>query len=293
MPRPSSHISSTKDPISGQEVLLASPHCFRFNGQEKNNEIQDESNCMNFKFIISDARLGRFLSVDPIFKDYPWNSPFAFAENDVIRAVDLEGLEKYFINQRYNSVGQLTQISILTFRIESGELENTNLLHDNEDICKYEVGTIHTYENGEEFMPPTFSDELTNIQATTLTGEFQTYFETISQQHSVISDHRSIQGRTTTAATKVIHVPKLNRIDYFLDDEDGDKKHLESASILATNKPEYSFVKLLNSSHQILERAKALLKSNEVNDNQYTDEPIQSSKSNKARVDVGVLQQQH
>lgn len=35
----------------------------------------------------------RFLSVDPLFKDYPWNSPYAFAENRVVDGIDLEGLE--------------------------------------------------------------------------------------------------------------------------------------------------------------------------------------------------------
>ncbi len=33
------------------------------------------------------------LSVDPLARDYPWNSPYAFAENRVIDGIDLEGLE--------------------------------------------------------------------------------------------------------------------------------------------------------------------------------------------------------
>lgn len=41
-----------------------------------------------------DPRLGRFLSVDPLVPDFPWNSPYAFAKNDVIRSRDLEGAEK-------------------------------------------------------------------------------------------------------------------------------------------------------------------------------------------------------
>ena len=47
-----------------------------------------------------DPRLGRFLSVDPIAKNYPHSSPYAFAENDVIRSIDLEGLEKYIVTGR-------------------------------------------------------------------------------------------------------------------------------------------------------------------------------------------------
>lgn len=36
----------------------------------------------------------RFLSVDPLSYSYPWNSPYAYAEND-IRSIDLEGAEKF------------------------------------------------------------------------------------------------------------------------------------------------------------------------------------------------------
>ncbi len=37
------------------------------------------------------------MSVDPLFIEFPWNSSYAFAENDVIRCIDLEGLEKYSV----------------------------------------------------------------------------------------------------------------------------------------------------------------------------------------------------
>lgn len=53
-----------------------------------------EGNAYAFEYRIHDPRLGRFLSVDPLFRDYPWNSTYAFAENDVIRCIDLEGAEK-------------------------------------------------------------------------------------------------------------------------------------------------------------------------------------------------------
>lgn len=46
---------------------------------------------------MSDARLGRFWSVDPLAAQYPYNSPYAFSENDVIRAIELEGLERLVV----------------------------------------------------------------------------------------------------------------------------------------------------------------------------------------------------
>lgn len=67
---------------------------YGFNGQEKDDEIKGAGNSVSFKYRVHDPRLGRFLSVDPLSRSYPWNSTYAFAENDVIRSIDLEGLEK-------------------------------------------------------------------------------------------------------------------------------------------------------------------------------------------------------
>ncbi|MCE3239478.1 MAG: hypothetical protein K0R24_2459 [Gammaproteobacteria bacterium] len=43
---------------------------------------------------IYNPSLGKFLSVDPLSREFPWNSSYAFAENDVIRSTDLDGAEK-------------------------------------------------------------------------------------------------------------------------------------------------------------------------------------------------------
>ena len=40
----------------------------------------------------------KFLCVDPIGSAFPWNSPSSYAENDVIRSIDLDGLEKYYVH---------------------------------------------------------------------------------------------------------------------------------------------------------------------------------------------------
>jgi len=70
---------------------------FGFNGVEKESDMYGESNAYEFKYRMYDARIGKFLSQDPLFKDYPWNSPYAFAENDVIRSIDLEGAERLIV----------------------------------------------------------------------------------------------------------------------------------------------------------------------------------------------------
>jgi RHS repeat-associated protein len=74
---------------------------FGFNGQEKDNEVAGEGNEIEFKYRLYDPRIGKFKSADPLHKSYPWNSDYAFAENDVIRCMDLEGREKFPV---YNSL---------------------------------------------------------------------------------------------------------------------------------------------------------------------------------------------
>ena len=70
---------------------------YGFQGQERDDEVKGSGNSIVFKYRIHDPRLGRFLSTDPLEKDFAWNSPYAFSENEVINAVEFEGLEKVYI----------------------------------------------------------------------------------------------------------------------------------------------------------------------------------------------------
>jgi len=70
-----------------------SDYRYGFQGQELDNEIKGEGNSHNYTYRMHDPRVGRFFAVDPLVHDYPWNSPYAFAENRVIDGMELEGLQ--------------------------------------------------------------------------------------------------------------------------------------------------------------------------------------------------------
>ena len=53
-----------------------------------------------------DPRVGRFFAVDPLAAQYPHNSVYAFSENRVIDAVELEGLEKSLELHYHNEDGE-------------------------------------------------------------------------------------------------------------------------------------------------------------------------------------------
>ena len=67
---------------------------YGFGGKEKNDEIVGEGNIFDYGFRIYNPRLGRFLSVDPLAPSFPWYTPYQYAGNKPIWAVDLDGLEE-------------------------------------------------------------------------------------------------------------------------------------------------------------------------------------------------------
>jgi RHS repeat-associated protein len=81
-------------PLPSRHANLGS---YRYGFQNQETDPEMLGGAVAFKYRVHDARIGRFLSVDPLAPEYPWNSPYAFSENDLIRAVEFEGLEKYLI----------------------------------------------------------------------------------------------------------------------------------------------------------------------------------------------------
>jgi len=70
---------------------------FTFNGKETDNEVSGQGNQYDYGFRIYNPRLARFLSNDPLSKSYPWYTPYQFAGNNPIWAIDLDGLEEYIV----------------------------------------------------------------------------------------------------------------------------------------------------------------------------------------------------
>ena len=66
---------------------------FGFNGKENDNEVKGTGNQQDYGERIYDSRIGRFLSEDPIARMYPFYSPYQFAGNMPIYAIDLDGRE--------------------------------------------------------------------------------------------------------------------------------------------------------------------------------------------------------
>jgi len=89
---------------------------YGYQAQEKDNEIYGKGAMYHYTYRQHDARLGRFWSVDPLARKYPWNSPYAFGGNRVVDAVELEGLE--YVEVRHYHGGSTEKVLYYTMTKE-------------------------------------------------------------------------------------------------------------------------------------------------------------------------------
>ena len=78
--------------LDGRTVSLEG-YRFGYQGSEKDNEFKGNGNSYTTEFRQLDPRLGRWLSVDPLFAKFPWQSSYCAFNNCPILLCDPLGLE--------------------------------------------------------------------------------------------------------------------------------------------------------------------------------------------------------
>ena len=73
-----------------------------FNGKRRDDEGEFGLTAYDYGFRIYNPDIGKFLSVDPLTSDYSWYTPYQFAGNKPISAIDLDGLEEYSFHYKLN-----------------------------------------------------------------------------------------------------------------------------------------------------------------------------------------------
>ncbi|MBX3255768.1 MAG: hypothetical protein KF862_16660 [Chitinophagaceae bacterium] len=76
---------------------------YGFNGKESDSEVNGPYNELDYGNRVYEPRLGRFFSVDKLYRKYPFYSPYHFAGNSPIANIDLDGLEPYGANDHIYS----------------------------------------------------------------------------------------------------------------------------------------------------------------------------------------------
>jgi len=101
--------------------FAGSSYRYGFNGKENDNDVKGEGNQQDYGMRIYDPRVGRFLSVDPLTKSFPWYTPYQFAGNKPILCIDLDGAEDvtYYTIHNYKT-GKTQQSTIDNLKINKG-----------------------------------------------------------------------------------------------------------------------------------------------------------------------------
>lgn len=90
---------------------------FGFNGKEQDPKVSGTGNQYDYGFRIYNPRIAKFLSVDPVSASYPMLTPYQFASNTPIMAVDLDGLEAYI------SINDIEVGDLVHNLMESGDID--------------------------------------------------------------------------------------------------------------------------------------------------------------------------
>ena len=92
-----------------------------FNGQEADNEVLGDGALHAFEYRMHDTRVGRFWSVNPLAGKFPWNSVYAFAENQVVegRAKDKIGITYFKYKSSFKATDQEAVVGLMLISLKS------------------------------------------------------------------------------------------------------------------------------------------------------------------------------
>ncbi len=76
---------------NGYNDYVPTSNKYKYQGQERQDELGLEWD--SFKYRNYDYAIGRFMSIDPLAENYPYNSTYAFQENKLGMGTELEGKE--------------------------------------------------------------------------------------------------------------------------------------------------------------------------------------------------------
>ncbi|MDO5971995.1 GH-E family nuclease [Flavivirga aquimarina] len=110
---------------------------YGFNGKEKDDEVKGEGAQYDYGFRIYDPRLGKFLSTDPLFKGYPHYTPYQFAGNTPIQAMDLDGLEEYYYWNELKKETSKIQLELVPIPYNPPDVSAFGFYQSREDAEKW------------------------------------------------------------------------------------------------------------------------------------------------------------
>jgi RHS repeat-associated protein len=238
-------------PMIGRNFTRNSGYRYGFNGKENDNEVKGQGNQQDYGMRIYDPRLARFLSVDPLAKSYPFYSPYHFAGNTPIQAIDLDGTEPDYIadkssdgkvHLKFPVVAMFARLYGNSF-LESGAKSNILIdqkIHDR--VTHYKHGAITL---GYEMI---FTESYRPADA-------ETWLKLIAHEKVHVNQFIKLFGSSNTgevyknAVSNWVHKYSMDAGSAYIDNlgEDKDKLHDKIGSESEANKFEDKFRDFYNS----------------------------------------------
>ncbi|MBT1705378.1 RHS repeat-associated core domain-containing protein, partial [Chryseosolibacter indicus] len=189
---------------------------YGFNGKEKDDNGEWGSAVYDYGFRIYNPSIGKFLSVDPLTKSYPWYTPYQFAGNKPIVSIDLDGLEEldYRILERIKT--NVTEVNVNTDLAPSSFMgEKTRVVGGRKWNARWSFAEMNKIDptfwsdankakilNGE--LPSVDPHYLNRIGKGLTEAEFASLAEA-APLNSVIRHHHMNHGRFAVALSENIH----------------------------------------------------------------------------------------
>ena len=86
----------------GSAIAGTGKYRYGFNGKEKDDEVKGVGDQVDYGMRVYDPRVGRFMSVDPLTAKYAFYTPYQYAGDKPIFAIDRDGLEDAFSSYEAN-----------------------------------------------------------------------------------------------------------------------------------------------------------------------------------------------
>ena len=209
-----------------------------FQKQEKDKELWDGA--MYYKYRVEDPRLGRFFSVDPLYAKYPYNSNYAFSENVVINAVELEGLEKDDVNKRGYEKMAKRQCEDEHFNNNSDDRNFSNRKTFKEKIITREIKVQHIEKTESLEFPDSEEGETTRYSVIlNKNSNFSLYYDMhtvaddfIIQKRGDVKELEKGVNIINTGETKVFSGSKKEIIDITISPHPGDEMKGSTAQVV-------------------------------------------------------------
>ena len=177
--------------MPGWSYTQENQYRYGYQGQECDDEMNGIGNSYAFEYRINDCRLGRFLSVDPLTDSYPWNSPYAFAENRVIDCLDLEGAEQFHYTLKLSDNGstELKLTSVENDWIDRNLQPYTVYITYNDREFAFSDNTLVSPEAGISGTAGSASGGMSGYYSMSLMTQFINDPEGFIQEHDSKTEH--------------------------------------------------------------------------------------------------------